>query len=331
MTLLKKILQTLLILLGILCMITVIFSMTARDQWWIRVFDYPRLQIALINLGVLLVSSIALQWKERWVQIYLVLLTLAVMWQGYVLHPYYLPVPPQVPDRNASEPQREFSLLVANILMENQDSQAYLDMVEKHDPDIVLAIEPNGWWTEQLAPLRQQYPYHIEEPQDNHYGMNFYSRFPLSETEIYYFENVNTPMIFTIITLASGDEIEFYGVHPRPPLPENSVSIADKELIQIAHHINETAVRPALVAGDFNDVPWSFTVEKFQDISRLRDIRVGRGFYNSFDAKSPVLRLPIDHIFITPGLGLVELARPIVFSSDHMALFAQFVVDESVQ
>lgn len=331
MTLLQKILRIVLITLGILCMITVIFSMTARDQWWIRVFDYPRLQIAIISVAVLIASSITLQWNQRWAQLYLGLLMVAVIWQGYILHPYYWPIPPQVPDRDISDSQRAFSVLVANVLMENQDSQAYLDMVAAHDPDIVLAIEPNGWWTEELAPLRQQYEYHIEEPQENHYGMNLYSRFPLSETEIYYFENVNTPMIFTIVSLPSGDEIEFYGVHPRPPLPENSVSIADKELIQIAEHIKETAVRPALVAGDFNDVPWSFTVEKFQEISQLRDIRAGRGFYNSFDAKSRFLRLPIDHIFITPGLGLVELAKPLVFSSDHMALFARFTVDETVK
>lgn len=315
---------------GALCIVTVIFSITARDQWWIRIFDYPRLQIAILSLIVWLLSLFVLDWKKRWTQIYLLALTLAVLWQGYILHPFFLPVTPEAPDREVTAPQRAFSLLVANVLMENREVESYLDLVEQNNPDVVLVIEPNAWWTEQLEPLRQNYEHKVEKPQDNHYGISLYSRFPLSETEIHYFENTNTPSIFTVLQLPSGDEVELYGIHPRPPLPENSVSAADKELIKIARRIGETD-RPVVVAGDFNDVSWSFTVEKFQEISQLRDVRVGRGFYNTFDAKSQILRLPIDHIFISPKLGLVELANPMTFSSDHMALFTILVVDESVK
>ena len=85
--------------------------------------------------------------------------------------------------------------------------------------------------------------------------------------------------------------------------------VADKELVKIAQRIKETN-HPAVVAGDFNDVPWSFTVEKFQEVSKLRDIRVGCGFYNTFDAKNILLRLPIDHIFISPGLGAGRARQP---------------------
>jgi hypothetical protein len=75
------------------------------------------------------------------------------------------------------------------------------------------------WWMEQLQPIRDLY--HVEQPQENHYGIAFYSRFPLQETEIYYFEDTRTPSIYTVIQLPAGDEVIFYGEHPRPPLPEN--------------------------------------------------------------------------------------------------------------
>jgi len=329
MSLLKKIGQLLLVTLGILAIITVIFSVTARDQWWIRIFDYPRQQIALVSIAILLLSIFFLSLKKRWVQIYLAALLLAVIWQGYILHPYFLPVTLEVPDQEVNDSQKAFSLLVANVLMENKEVQAYLDLVNQNDPDVVLVMEPNERWTKQLAPLRERYEHYVEQPQDNHYGINLYSHFPLSKTELHYFEETNTPSIYTILTLPSGDEVDFYGTHPRPPLPENSVSAADKELIKIAQRVKE-ASRPAVVAGDFNDVPWSFTVGKFKEISQLRDIRIGRGIYNTFDAKSTVLRLPIDHIFISPGLGLAEIADPITFSSDHMALFATLIIDENV-
>ena len=330
MPLIANVLRKGLVVLGLACIITVLLAITSSDQWWMRAFDYPRLQITILSIVVCLLSFIFLDWRKRWLQTYLFLLLAAVIWQGYILHPYFLPIQPTVPDREATNPQRTFSLLVSNVLMENREVQSYLDLVQKSKPDVVLVIEPDAWWTEQLAPLRMQYQYFVEQPQDNHYGMNLYSTFPLSEQEIYHLEATGTPAIYAVLTLPAGDELEFYGVHPRPPLPENSVSAADKELIKIAQ-LASTAERPVVVAGDFNDVPWSFTLGKFQEISRLRDIRAGRGFYNTFDAKNPILRLPIDHVFISPRLGLVELANPIAYSSDHMALFVTLLVDESVE
>ena len=328
--LVSTITRVLLVLLGAFCILTVIFAVTARDQWWIRAFDYPRLQIALLSVVVLLASIPLLEWRKTWTKLFLAALALAVAYQGYVLHPYFLPVQPVVPEHTNAQPDRTFSLLVSNVLMENQEVDAYLDVVAKFAPDVVLVMEPNAWWTEQLAPLRAIYAFHVEQPQDNHYGMNLYSRFPLVDTQIHRFEHTGTPSIQARLQLPSGDEVIFYGTHPRPPLPENSVDAADKELLIIAER-TKAADLPVVVAGDFNDVPWSFTVEKFQEISQLRDIRVGRGFYNTFDAHHPFLRMPIDHVFISPGIGLAHLAEPITYTSDHKALFVQLVVDKGIQ
>jgi endonuclease/exonuclease/phosphatase (EEP) superfamily protein YafD len=311
-------------------MITVLFALTVRDVWWMRTFDYLRLQITLVSIVVLLLSLLLFHWRRWWSVLYLTLLGLAVAYQLIILAPYWLPVQPAVPARSTTASERTFSLLSANVLMENRDVAAFLALVERYDPDLLLVIEPNRWWIEQLQPLRTRYPHHVEQPQDNHYGMAFYSRFPLRATEIAYFEENNIPSIYTVVQLPAGDEVIFYGEHPRPPLPENSVTLADKELLKVAERAR-VADRPVVVAGDFNDVPWSYTMETFAEISGLRDIRIGRGFYNTFDAQNPILRLPIDHIYLSPGLGLVELADPIPFSSDHFALFARLVVDESVQ
>ncbi|MBE2239397.1 MAG: endonuclease/exonuclease/phosphatase family protein [Caldilineaceae bacterium] len=321
MDLLVNVLRKALACLGILCVITVLFSLTARDQWWIRVFDYPRLQIALFSLAVLGLSAIFLDWKQGWTRIYLAVLLAAVLWQGYVLHPYFLPVQPEVPDHALTDPQRTFRLLSANVLIKNHDVPPFLALVEEHDPDLVLTIETDSWWTEQLAPLRQRYAYHIEQPQENNYGINLYSRFPLSATEIIYFQHNDTPSIYTVITLPSGEEVEFYGIHPRPPLPSDATTPADRELLKVAQRA-QGAKRPVVVAGDFNDVPWSYTMEKFQAISQLRNFRVGRGFYNTFEARNPILRVPIDHIFTSAAIELVEISQPLRFSSDHLALFA---------
>ncbi len=324
-----NIVQKIVVALGSLCIIIVIFTLTISDQWWMRVFDYPRLQIALATGIILLISILILNRHETWVKLYLVVLTLAWGHQSYTLLAYTPLTARQVPDREIDDPTRTFSLLSANVRMENRDAQAFLELVTQYRPDLFLVLEPDTWWTDQLRPLREQYEHYVEYPQDNYYGIALYSRLPLQNPEINFFEREEVPSFRTVLQLESGDEILFYGIHPRPPLPDNSVSAADKELIKIAK-LTQEAELPTIVAGDFNDVPWSFTVNEFQEIGQLRDIRVGRGLYNTFPANYPFLRLPLDHLFISPGLGLVEIAKPLAFSSDHLALYVKLTVDETL-
>ncbi len=74
---------------------------------------------------------------------------------------------------------------------------------------------------------------------------------------------------------------------------------------------------PVIVAGDFNDVAWSESTSLFKKISGLLDPRVGRGFYNTFNAKNPVMRWPLDHFFASDHFRLVSISRGEKIDSDH--------------
>lgn len=315
---------------GILCICASGLTFIAVDRWWISAIKYAFLQVALLSVIVLPLSIYILDWRRTWTKIYMAVLVLTLGYQAYVLSPYLLPVPPAAPTRTEVDDARAFTLLSANVLMENEDVQSYLALVEMYDPDVALVIEPNERWNEALQPLRDRYEYTVEQPQENHYGMSLYSRLPLGETEVYYFERANTPSIRVALQLPSGDAVVLYGAHPRPPLPHTFVATADRELITIARRV-QNAELPTVVAGDFNDVAWSSTMTRFQAISGLRELRIGRGIYNTFDAHSPIVHLPIDYIFITPGLGVVEFERSPAYSSDHFALYAKLVLDETVE
>lgn len=66
-------------------------------------------------------------------------------------------------------------------------------------------------------------------------------------------------------------EVHFFGVHPRPPAPSESVTSTEKdqELLLIAKRVRALQ-KPVIVAGDLNDVAWSYTTELFQK-EKLRD------------------------------------------------------------
>ena len=77
------------------------------------------------------------------------------------------------------------------------------------------------------------------------------------------------------------------------------------------------------MAGDFNDVAWSYTTDLFRDLSGLLDPRRGRGLYATFPADYPLLRWPLDHVFHSEALALVEMRRLGDVGSDHFPILVE--------
>ena len=78
-----------------------------------------------------------------------------------------------------------------------------------------------------------------------------------------------------------------------------------------------------------NDVAWSHTTRLFARISGLLDLRIGRGFFNTFHAKFPLLRWPLDHVFVSHHFKLVSMKRLKNFNSDHFPIYADLTLETS--
>ena len=104
------------------------------------------------------------------------------------------------------------------------------------------------------------------------------------------------PSIHCGVRLKSGDVINLHCLHPRPPEPlDNQDSTPrDAELVLVGRAIgDDPADPPTIVTGDLNDVAWSHTTRLFLRLSGLLDPRIGRGFFNSYNAKNPLFRFPL--------------------------------------
>lgn len=148
--------------------------------------------------------------------------------------------------------------------------------------------------------------------------MHVYSALPIVEAETRYLIAPQVPSMHMRVRLRSGRELEMHFVHPAPPSPtENDTSRKrDAELATVGREVADSNW-PVVVAGDLNDVAWSRTTRRFKRISGLVDPRRGRGMFNTFDARYPFLRFPLDHVFHSAGFSLVTMQRLSSIGSDH--------------
>ncbi|MGZ8939415.1 MAG: endonuclease/exonuclease/phosphatase family protein [Limisphaerales bacterium] len=227
----------------------------------------------------------------------------------------------------AGEGEADLRILTANVLQQNRRTEVYRQLFDDLQPDVILLTEPDARWAEEMAYLKSTYPYVVEKPLENTYGMILYSRLELLEPEVRFLVKDEIPSIKTRVRLKSGRVIWLYAVHPEPPAsrkPDNrprGSGPRDVELLLLAEEL-EHLKEPVIVAGDFNDVAWSHTTRLFKRLSRLLDPRRGRGMFNTFHADYPPLRYPLDHLFHSEHMVLIDFKRLPHTGSDHFPIYA---------
>lgn len=283
---------------------------------FIRSGDFPRVQIMvlLVLAGVLLLLAGGL--GILWGRILLSLVVVSILIQCRYILPYTRLVSPdslrlcECPDR------RRVRVMVANVLQDNRDYDRFLQEVRRVDPDLLLALETDQPWVDEIAKLAERLPHAAERPQDNYYGMVLRSRFELSEERFRVLVQDDIPSLKVTVRFPDGRPFVFYGVHPPPP-PLQDTDQRDGELLIAGRQASDAGL-PAILAGDLNDVGWSATTRLLRRVTDLLDPRVGRGMYPTFHAQYPPMRWPLDHIFHSPHFGLLALSVGRQFGSDHL-------------
>lgn len=318
MATLDEIMFWILVFSTVAVVVLTVLPLFSHPHWLIRGLDFPRLQIGAIALVLLMAELALLDLNKPTSWLLITGSTLALAGQLWWIIPYTVIWPREVKRAKAAEPSHTISILTANVLTPNRNAEALITLVRQHQPDVLVTLESDQWWQDQLATLEAEMPYSIKCALDNLYGMHVFSRLPLLESECRYLVEDQVPSMHTLVELRSGDRVRVHFLHPAPPSPtENPESgERDAELVIVGRSVSDTR-EPVIVAGDLNDVAWSPTTRLFRKVSGLLDPRVGRGLYSTFHADYRLLRWPLDHLFHSRHFTLVSLDRLTSIGSDH--------------
>ena len=284
--------------------------------------DFPRLQLMLMALAVLIAIFALLDIERAGTLVMAAATAMCLIWQLWWIMPYTPLYPKEVKFCKDPVPERKLSIITTNVLTPNRNVEALIALVKEYQPDILVTLETDLWWQEQLMVLESEMPFTVKCPLDNLYGMHLYSKLPLHDSEISFLIEHDVPSIHASIELRTGDRVRAHFLHPAPPSPtENDESTErDAELIAVAQSVAKSA-QPVIVAGDLNDAAWSSTTRLFRKISGLLDPRIGRGMYNTFHVNFPMFRWPMDHLFHSKHFKLCSIERLPSIDSDHFPLF----------
>ncbi len=281
-----------------------------------RIWDFPRMQIAVVGLVLLLILLAV--WRWGWIG-WLVALSLAVavLYSGWRLAPYQGAWPTDIADAGQCPADGRLSVAVANVLQENDDHDRVMRVVGASDSDVVVLLEVDRTWLDALQPLIARYPHQVLEPRENTYGMAVLSRLPLTDARTLSMFGDDTPLVTGVLRMPDGAGVRLWAIHPRPPRRTQDTDDRDAELVMTARQVRARP-GPAIIAGDLNDVAWSRTTTLLKDVSGTLDPRIGRSPIPTFNAHWPAgLRWPLDDVFATSDFTLIGLGRLGATGSDH--------------
>ncbi len=278
-------------------------GLLGRIHWALDLFSHFRWQYLLICV-VGVAWSLALK-RPRWIQA----LCLASLFVNAAA--LYLAKGDAAYAAIAGERLRVVSL---NVFAGNPEKVQVLDYLRSTDADVFFLMEVDAEWAAALAELTATHPHHLLWPQEDNFGLAFFSRVPLQSLEVIRTSNRGTPSIRARLTHA-GRELAILGVHTPPPLGQQMSRNRDTQLADTATMVASLDV-PVLVVGDLNATPWSHGLRILRDGTTLGNRSPDPSWTPTWTA-AIVFAIPIDHALVTPPLVVAHRQIGPDVGSDH--------------
>ena len=128
---------------GFIAIAFTIIPIFGANYWWIRVFDFPHLQLTLLTLIALLVYLIRFDKSNKFDVSFAVILLICFSYQVSKIFPYTELAKRDILDTKLQEPENDLKLYTANVLQSNKSYDLVIDQINSYDPDVLLLNETN--------------------------------------------------------------------------------------------------------------------------------------------------------------------------------------------
>ena len=316
---------TLYFILSAILILVTILPMISDQHWFFRIWDFGKVQLAILQLIVFVVALFLSPYTLTYI-IFQSLLIIACVYNIIILIKY-TPLYKRHRDTGMNIRSESITILAINVYQFNKEYHRLLDLINKTNPDMILAMETSKDWEDALSVLDKNYKSYSKNAQENTYGMHFYTNLKVNKLDTHYFIADDVPSIEAELETEDGFKFIFFGLHPPPPSPteEPNSKERDGELLSVSKIVRDIEI-PVVVAGDFNNVAWAKSSVLFRKTSKLIDPRVGRGLVSTFHAKYWFLRFPIDLFFHSKDVFIEEFKTRDDIGSDHLPLFCRFYI-----
>lgn len=317
--------RSLYIILSFIFIVMSFLPILQFKHWIFRISEYLRLQILGI-LCLLLVIGYCFESENMILhRATLILITISIIHHIIIILPYI-----RKSNKSFSSPENKVIILSVNVLQKNQNYKKLIDIIEEMNPDILLTMETNQKWENELSKVESLFSYNYKIPKENRYGMHLYTKLDVKECKEHYLISEEHPSIEIRMADKENNEFIFWGIHPPPPSPGEKPTSKQKdaELMKLAKLIRKNQYS-TIVVGDFNNVSWSKSSKMFSKLSNLKDARVRRGIYGTFPAQYWFLRFPVDLLFHSAPIIITNLKTLPAFGSDHLPILAEFFINKS--
>ena len=214
----------------------------------------------------------------------------------------------------------ELRVLSFNILASNRRFDDVIDFIRDTDADVVVLHEVTRRWEEAMVEASLEFDdWNYEATATRARGDLFGSLVlaaPDATVESFGFGLTE----FRAVEILLPGDVSVLAIHPLSPYTEFRAEQNARQLHFAAEWAGDHP-GPAVIVGDFNATPWSYSFRRLMSSTDLLNSARGFGLELSYPADgNPLVRVSIDHLLHSRHLAVVDRRLGPSLGSDHFPL-----------
>ena len=226
----------------------------------------------------------------------------------------------------APGPVREVAIALANVNFFNREKPAAARALLARDADLLLTLETPVEWRRRAHGFTRRYPRVVNGGRWVTTGNWMWTDLPVLAGDMGPFSTERPSLVWARLDLGAEAALDVLGLHFRRPVFEaQETQLAGLEAAPPA------LGRPLVVLGDFNAAPWSAAVGRVARRFGVEPVGGLRLTWRSVKASAlgplgALLSLPIDHVLVSPGIGVRSIETFAIPGSDHRGVLVRLAV-----